>query len=118
MLFEVAGSVKVEDHGKGRWVVSRERTGIVWCDASSLAIGVCLEIVGDIVEDASWLRKADDSTHINLAELKAVLKGLNLALRWDLTEIQVMTDLATVHSWLDSLLSKTEGSRHTDWERA
>ena len=51
----------------------------MWCDASSLAIGVCLEVDGGIVEDVSWLRRADDALHINLAELEAVLKGMNLA---------------------------------------
>lgn len=41
----------------------------IWIDASSMALGVVIEIVDDIVEDASWLRPKDDSKHINIAEL-------------------------------------------------
>ena len=46
-------------------------TGTVWCDASSLATGVVLEIDGSVVEDAAWLRKKHDAAHINVAELDA-----------------------------------------------
>ena len=48
--------------------------GRVWCDASSLGIGVAVQIGGAVVEDAAWLRKRGDVTHINLAELEAVVK--------------------------------------------
>ena len=41
--------------------------------------------------------------HINIAELDAVLKGVNLALKWGLKDISVMTDSATVLSWLCSV---------------
>ena len=58
-------------------MVSNSRSGTVWCDASSIALGVVLEIDGNSVEDAAWLRKKDDFAHINLAELNAVLKGIN-----------------------------------------
>lgn len=44
-------------------------------DASSLATGVALEIDGDIVEDACWLRPDGDSQHVNLTELDAMLKS-------------------------------------------
>lgn len=47
----------------------------------SLYIKVGIEINGDIVEDTSWLRKMTDSTHINLPELVALLKEINLALK-------------------------------------
>lgn len=40
----------------------------------------CLEVSGHIVEDASWLRKGNDATHFNLAELEAVLKDWNISL--------------------------------------
>ena len=78
--------------------------GTVWCDASSLAVSVVLEIGGIIVEDAAWLRKPLDVGHINVAELDAVLKGVNLALKWGLKDISIMTDSATVLSWLCSVL--------------
>ena len=38
MLSEVASYVRVEDPMMGSWVVSRQRTGIVWSNTSSLAI--------------------------------------------------------------------------------
>ena len=44
-----------------------------------MALGVALEVVGDIVEDASWLR-TEVVMHINLAELDAALKGIKMAL--------------------------------------
>ena len=72
----------------------------MWCDASSLATGVCLEVDGGIVEDASWLRRTDDASHTNLAELEAVLRGVNLAVSWSLERVEVMTDSKTFF-WLD-----------------
>ena len=77
---------------------------VVWCDASSLAEGVCLEVGGHIVEDASWLRKENDGAHINVAELEAVVKGVNLALKWGVTEMEIMTDSATVYGWIGSVV--------------
>ena len=55
------------DPARGRWQVSmRDDTCMqVWCDASSIALGVCIEIDGDIVKDKAWLRPADDNRHIN-----------------------------------------------------
>lgn len=50
---------------------------VLWCDASSLAVGACSEVGGHFVEDASWLRKGYNAAHINLAELEAALKSLN-----------------------------------------
>lgn len=68
-------------------------------DASSLALGVAVEIDGRIVEDASWLSK-NDSSHINMAELDAVIKGLNLALAWKVRKVELVTDSAAVHRWI------------------
>ena len=61
--------------------------GKVWCDASSLGIGVAVQIGKVVVENAAWLRKRDDVAHIKLAELEAVVKGLNLAIKWGVTTI-------------------------------
>ena len=47
---------------------------------SSLAIEIALEANGSVVEYASWLHPANNVQHINLAELDADLKGVNLAL--------------------------------------
>ena len=51
---------------------------MAWCDASNLTVDVCLEENGNIIEDASWLPKEQDVMHINLVELDAVLRGVNL----------------------------------------
>ena len=42
------------------WHVPNTQVGKVWCDASSLALGIALEVQGSIVEDAVWLRKSTD----------------------------------------------------------
>ncbi|KRY48689.1 hypothetical protein T03_15204 [Trichinella britovi] len=78
LIQETALAVKKRDPTRGRWDVSAEEAKI-WVDSSSLAISVALEVGGSIVEDAAWLRP-DDAQHINMAELDAVIKGLNLAL--------------------------------------
>ena len=67
------------------------------------------------VEDAAWLRKKDDFSRINVAELDAVLKGLNLALKWGIRDITLCTDSATVLSWVTSIITaerrvKTKGA--------
>ncbi|KRX63910.1 hypothetical protein T09_15332 [Trichinella sp. T9] len=78
LIQETALAVKKRDPARGRWDVSAEEAKI-WVDSSSLAISVALEVGGSIVEDAAWLRP-DDAQHINMAELDAVIKGLNLTL--------------------------------------
>ena len=54
----------------------------VWTDASSVGIGVVLEVNGRVVVDASWLLKEADHSHINVAELEAVGREVNLAIVW------------------------------------
>lgn len=88
-----------------------KQNGVVWCDASSIAIGVILEVGGVEVEDAAWLRKKDDCSHINVAELDAVLKGVNLALRWGLHALEIRTDSATVRGWVASVISNQKRIR-------
>ena len=105
MLAEVLEKLRQSDPVRGRWKVSSTK-GKVWCDVSSLATGCALEVDGEIVEDGSWLRK-EDTTHINLAELDSVLKGLNLAAMWNLDEVEIVTDSATVFGWLQSALYDT-----------
>eukprot|EP00795_Rhopilema_esculentum_P006916 gene6916-12529_t len=54
MLRDILERVDKENPVTGVWHVPKS---IVWCDASFLALGVLLEINGDIVEDTAWLRK-------------------------------------------------------------
>lgn len=105
MMKDIVERVQQEDPVRGRWYAPKSGVGVVWCDASSIATGVMLEIDGVEVEDAAWLRKTGDFGHINVAEMDAVLKGVNLPVKWDLKEIEVRTDSAMVAGWLRSLLS-------------
>ena len=96
MMEDTVRRVKQNDPAKGRWdVVGEEAT--VWVDASSLALGIVIEVEGHVLEDASWLRSEDSSSHINMAELDAVMKGVNAALAWKLKTLHVRTDSLTVY---------------------
>ncbi|KFD58237.1 hypothetical protein M513_01000 [Trichuris suis] len=68
--------------------------------------GVALEVDNSVIEDGVWLRPSD-ARHINMAELDAVIKGLNLAIAWRMGTIELMTDSAAVHRWLSDGVSKT-----------
>lgn len=74
---------------KRSWGVPKTDRGIIWCDASSIATGVVLQKGDIVVADAACLRKKDDCGHINVAELDAALKGVNLALKWRLRDIEL-----------------------------
>ena len=102
---EVLRKLDNHDPVQGLWSVDNDGVGMVWTDASSLALGAVVEVGCRVVEDASWLRKKDDNSHINVAELEATIKGLNAALKWGLKKITILTDSATVFGWLQSLLS-------------
>ena len=110
LLKEMLCELRHSDPVTGRWA-AESKVGKVWCDASSLAVGCALEIDGAIVEDASWIRKKDDGTHINMAELDSVLRGLNLAVKWGLKKIDLLTDSATVLGWLKSVFLDTHTIR-------
>ena len=96
--------VRQEDPVQGKWCVDGPELD-VWVDASSLATGVSLEHDGAAVEDASWLRKERDTQHINLAELDAVLKGINMALMWEAAILHIHTDSICVHKWITDTLT-------------
>ena len=99
MMQEVIVEVRKEDLVKGVWNINSSQEGAIWCDASSLALGALLEIGG---VTAAWLRKKDDSVHINVVELNATMKGINLALKWGLQAVEIRMDLAIVTSRIKS----------------
>ncbi|KFD62788.1 hypothetical protein M514_05186 [Trichuris suis] len=66
--------------------------------------GRALEVNGAIVEDGTW-QPPDEARRINMAELDAVIKGLNPALTWKMKTVELMTDSATVHQWIEDGLS-------------
>lgn len=105
-LKEIVTWLESADPVQGKWAVKSRDECTVWCDASSIAMGVCIEVEGNIIEDASWLRPENDAAHINVAELEAVVKGLNLAIKWGFKHIKIMTDSATVYSWINSTTEK------------
>ena len=102
----VADRLSAADPASGPWCFSGDKA-IVWADASSIAAGVVVETPDDgIVEDACWLRSEDSAAlHINMAELDAAVRGVNMAIAWGVKNIDLRTDSATVHKWLDDALS-------------
>ena len=105
---EVEQRVGHEDPVHGFWSNPVSSEWKVWCDASSIAYGVVLQAGQVVMEDQGWLRPSDDQAHINVAELGAVIKGLNLATYWDVKELTVVTDSKTVFGWLRALLDDTK----------
>ncbi|KFD50237.1 hypothetical protein M513_08865 [Trichuris suis] len=91
------------DPVRRRWDVSGNRAKI-WVGASSLAVGVALGVDGAIMEDEAWFRP-DEARHINMAELDAAIKGLNLAVLRNMIDLRLMKDSLTVHRWIDDGLS-------------
>ena len=108
MMKDTDRRLRSHDPAQGCWIVHPTAPITIWADASSLAFGVALEIDGNIVEDASWLRPKEDSAHINICELDAVIRGLNLALRWKRKEIEIRTDSSSVFGWLNAIVTKTQ----------
>ena len=76
---------------------------VVWCDDSSIAIRT-VDI--KIVRDASSLRKKDDFSHINMAELESVRKSINLVLKWGLQNLEVKTNFAFVCEWIETIIKE------------
>lgn len=106
MIEDIMERIGTEDPVKGEWKVENVIDGIVWCDASDMCMGVVLEVNGVAVEDAAWMRKSNDHHHINVAELDAVLKGVNLGVKWGLKKMVIMTDSVTVSRWIELTLSE------------
>ena len=100
MLDEIVMRSSQTDPARGDWCTDGQEV-TVWVDASSLATGVAIEYDGAIIEDASWLWPVHADKHINLAELDAVLRGINLA-----SVIHLRTDSACVHRWISYTLSR------------
>ncbi|XP_043198082.1 uncharacterized protein LOC122368321 [Amphibalanus amphitrite] len=103
LIEEIMTQINTDDPARGQWDVKGNEV-TVWADASMLALGVVLEIEGEVVEDGCWLRPTD-GTHINMAELDAALKGVNMAILWGAKRVRLMTDSRTVYHWITDLLS-------------
>ena len=104
LLEETVQEVRKSDPVRGRWSASNDGAR-VWVHASSIVLGITIEMNRSIAEDASWLRK-DESSQINMAELDAVIRGLNFALAWKVKNVQVLTDSSTVQCWISNGISR------------
>ena len=97
------------DPVNGCWAVDPcETSCTVWTDANSVALGCCVEIAGNTVEDGAWLRRQNDRAHINVSELDAVLRGLNMALEWRMKNVILRSDSWAVVRWISNTLNKSE----------
>ncbi|XP_067951402.1 uncharacterized protein [Watersipora subatra] len=88
----------------GAWNASVEKEVSSLANASSLGLGVAVEVDGSIVEDASWLRKESDHSHINVAELEAAGRGVNLAIAWGFKSFTLAVDSLTVVNWMSNTI--------------
>lgn len=57
------------------------------------------------LEDGAWLRRGSDHIHINVAELEAIVKGLNLRLKWRYRKFRIITDSGYSDFAKDSLMT-------------
>lgn len=106
VLVETMTRVHEMDPVGGDWCMDDNEMK-VWVDVSSLATGMALETNGSIIEDACWLHLTNDARHINLAELDAALKGINLVFQWQATVLYLVTNSAYMHRWIsDTLIGK------------
>ena len=61
---------------------------------------------GNIIEDAARIQKKKDLCDINIVELEAVLRKINLALKWNLKDLEIKTDTMKGVNWLKSIILK------------
>lgn len=105
VIAEIRQRVIDSDPCRGQWNVDGHET-VLWVDASSMAIGSVLQVHGRTIEDACWLRSQHERDgHINMAELDAVLKGMNIAMSWNMKTIHLKTDSLTVYHWISDALT-------------
>ena len=91
VLEEVLKRLEENDPTRREWEVRSDESK-VWVDAGSMVLGALVQIGGVTIEDAEWLRNDLSEVHINMAELDAVLCGVNMALAWKLNKLQMFTD--------------------------
>ena len=66
-----------------------------------------LQTKDHIVENATWLRSADNRWHFNVAELESAIKALGLAAAWQVHKVSLITDSKTAAGWLQCIAGNT-----------
>eukprot|EP00117_Sycon_ciliatum_P016048 scpid17635/ scgid15645/ Gag-Pol polyprotein; Matrix protein p10; p20; Capsid protein p25; Nucleocapsid protein p14; Protease p15; Reverse transcriptase/ribonuclease H p90; Integrase p46 len=99
------------DPAHGVWHVPNPVECTLYVDASDVSYGAVLMVDGKKIEDRSWLRQHDDKRHINVAELDAAIKGLNLAINWQFKQVRLVTDSKTVAAWIDTIANNVRRVR-------
>ncbi|XP_067949585.1 uncharacterized protein [Watersipora subatra] len=103
---EIDNSMHRHDPVTGQWKVPASENDKVWCDASSLAIGACVEIDNRIVEDANsatvfgWVKFVlQDCKRPKLSGLSEILVKRRLNLLNDLiSEYQLVLQITVIKS--------------------
>ncbi|XP_047142824.1 uncharacterized protein LOC124817078 [Hydra vulgaris] len=85
-LKELLYRVEKEDPVGGKWLVPDNGKAELYCDASSIGLGVVLLIGGVVVEDAAWLRPATS--------------------KWSIKELTVYSDSKSTVGWLNAVLKE------------
>ena len=73
-----------------------------------------LESDRHIIEDVSWLKSSCNATQINVNDLEAAIKGINLTIRWNIMKMILHTDSKSVHAWIKSTIMRTRCVRTRD----
>lgn len=96
MLTEIFIRLTKKDSVQGDWCIDGHKV-TMWVDAKSLATDFVVESGEYLVEDAYWLWSNHEGKYINLAELNAILRGINMAIQLRVTMVHLMTNSTCVH---------------------
>ena len=97
---EILRLMRVADPVQGTWAVPTDGVIEAYSDASESALGAVLRIGGRVVEDGCWLTDPQIARHINLHELDAAIKTLQLASRYGRRRIHLYMDSKAAFGWV------------------
>ena len=106
LIREIIKDVIRDDPVGGIWHANVNGKVNLYTDASNIASAACILIDNEIIEDAAWIRPKADGVHINVAELNAVIKGMQLIIEWKIKRFTLYCDSQPVVSWINSRLSR------------
>ena len=95
----------------GVWQIPTNSEWHVWTDASKEAVGYCIQVDGEVIEDASFRSSTREmKIHINVRELDAVVLALSRLYQISrirkerIQRITLLCDNRSVVSWIESVL--------------